>query len=251
MVKVENCSLEELEMIVEVLASKDLQNEVKLELLKRKSSLVSFSQYEYKSGQIPNFKTENSDLCKMILSQLDISDLKFLCENFLNSKGNIGGYFFTEKYGVSKKSYGEFDNSNTFYALVELFNNEVMQRRYEETYNMVNYVINSVYRNIDFYSGELTKVVLLESLPVRNLLVQEKFVDVVEYLWHEREVVPGARICIGNFGLTRNRNKTAKQITFSQKALIEAVAFGCSYDELCNGNYEGAKKLIYVPKLKK
>ena len=79
------------------------------------------------------------------------------------------------------------------------------------------------------------------------MLVKDKFSDIVDYLWTIRSEVVDSRCSIGNHGLSMNRNKTKKKFTSSQNALVEAVAYGCTLDELEKGNYEGAKRLIYVP----
>lgn len=201
----------------------------------KKSSLKE----KYKNNYLPDFNSDYTELCMEILSQIDISELSFLQKNFLETRGNNFGWFFPEMHS---NGYSCRD----LRTLVDLFEDVSLQKRYDSSYNMVNYVVNSVYRHIDLHDGHLTKQELFQDLGVRNLLVQDNFTRVVNYLWKIREKVPDAKICIGNTGLTRNRNKTCKEITFSQKGLIDAVAFGCSYNELCHHNYEGAKKLIYT-----
>lgn len=246
MIDVKKCNDNELEDLGVLLIDKNLQTEVKEELVKRHSKSVAIAQYQFQSEQLPNFKEENKELCQSILSEIDIKKFGFLTMSFLDAKNNLGGYFFPERYNIKNCLFN--DDKVNLNDLLELFEDKVIQGNFEGTYNMINYIVNSVYRNIEAYDGELTKDILFEELPIRKLIVKEKFSEIVSSLWEIRENIPGARICIGNAGLTRNKNASLKYATLTQTELVNSIAFGCSYDELTQGNYEGAKKLIYVPR---
>lgn len=248
MAEIENYSLEVLELIGKVLKDKDLQKRVYLELQKRNSGSDCLIPYRYKSDRFPDFKDEYSNLYKQVLSKIDAFELEFLWRRgFFTCKNNLKGAFYPGEYGISMSDFKS--ESNSIQSLVNIFDESSdLKNFYEGTYNTLNYVVNGVYKAVNSFNGEVSdKNELFKDFPIRALVVQEHFVDIVEYLWQVREVVPDAKLCICNHGLAKNRGKTSKTITPDQKMLIQAIAFGCTLEELEEKNYEGAKRLIYVP----
>ncbi len=114
-----------------------------------------------------------------------------------------------------------------------LFSDEGLRQNYEGTYNTINYLLNSIYRELNRSDGKISSVSqLFTEIVEKEELVREKLSDVEEYLWDVRSEVVDSRSSIGNHGLTMNRNKIKKRISPQQSALVETIAFGCSLEEL-------------------
>ena len=69
------------------------------------------------------------------------------------------------------------------------------------------------------------------------------------YLYNTMLNIPNSRLSIGDINLlTSNLNKNI--LSNKQLYLMETISIGCFKQELENRNYNGIKKLIYVPKCK-
>lgn len=254
MVNFNKFSKSELELFLEVVKGTALEAGLRREIQRRNLLEKYEIQEQFRSDRLPDFSLDNLYKVKQLSLEFDMDMLPFFwkCACF-DSNNNSKGDFYIGMFGSDK---GELDRKwmhNLGYMLL-LFQEESLRADYEGVYNTVNYMVNGIYKELNRWGGNVCNIhQIFSDLREKKAVVQDNFSDVVAYLWTVRNAVFDSRSSIGNQGLTVNRCKTNKKLSDSQKALIEAVAYGCSLDELEKGNYEGAKRLIYVPynKIKK
>ena len=203
----------------------------------------------YTSDRLPNYQEQYRNLCNMLLMEQTVLDYKFLfCEGFNASGNNMCGDFsnILPDYNTNYRFYYKW-NYNLGYITL-LFQDDKLKRDYEGTYNTLNYLINAIYKEIDFYDGRISsKERLFTDIVLRREAVEDNFLKIVEYLWQTRKSIPNSRLSVGNHGLTKNRSKSGDSLSITQQLFIDAIAYGCTLNELEDNNFEGAKRLIYVP----
>lgn len=243
----------DLEMLSEAVKGTKLEYQIKKEIDRRSMLTIYESQEHFKSDRLPDFNPEYLCRASQLALEFDVMSLPSMWKSAcFDSNNNSKGDFYLGMFGYDKDALDQKWMHNLGYLSL-LFRDENLRRQYEGTYNVVNYMINGIYKELNRRSGSIETVDhLFYVLPEKEDLVKDRFSDIVEYLWTVRSEVPGSRSSIGNQGLTANREstKTKKKWSSSQNALIESVAYGCTLDELEKGNYEGAKRLIYVPNSK-
>lgn len=251
MVDFRKLDLAELEVIVETVKGTNLEKQLRREIYRRK--LLEECSFEelFSSSYIPDFNSHFMCNCKQLSMEFDVTRLPYFWKSAcFDSGNNLLGDFNIGMFGKDKTSIEKRWMYNLGYLSL-LFNDEKIVHQYEGTYNNLNYLINSIYRNIARYSVPLDSIdTLFIDRIEKEELVKEKFAEVVEYLFDLRSDIPGSRCSIGNYGLSSNKSKLKACLSPQQEALIEAVSFGCSMEELKRGDYEGCKKLIYVPQQK-
>lgn len=244
----------DLEMFLISVKGTKLEGPIRKELERRETLSEYAVQEQFRSDRLPDFNPEHLYRAKQLSLEFDVENLPFTWRSAcFDSNNNSKGDFYVGVFGSDKCTLDKKWMHNLGYLSL-LFQDETLRRQYEGTYNVINYMINGIYKELNRRSDSFETVdPLFYELPEKEELVMDKFADVVDYLWTVRSEVPGSRSSIGNQGLTMNRGKTKRKWSAAQKALIEAVAYGCTLDELDKGNYEGAKRLIYVPhdKIKK
>lgn len=239
---------DELEMFLSVGVCEDIGKQIRKELERRERLAGYTLQEEFKSERLPDYNSDYLYRAKQLSLEFDVFSLPFTwrCACF-DSHNNSKGDFYVGMFGKDKSNLDQKWMHNLGYLSL-LFQDESLWRNYEGTYNVINYMVNGIYRELMRNDGNVENVSdLFRDLPEKEEIVRDKFRDVVDYLWTIRSEVVDSRSSVDNHGLTLNRAKTKKKLSLSQKALIEAVAYGCSLEELEDGNYEGAKRLIYVP----
>ena len=245
---------DDLELFLISVKDTELEGVIRKELERREALAEYAIQEQFRSERMPDFNPEYLYRAKQLSLEFDVENLPLTWRSAcFDSNNNSKGDFYIGMFGKDKSALDKKWMHNLGYLSL-LFQDETLRRQYEGTYNVVNYMINGIYKELNRRSCSIETVdALLYELPEKEDLVKDKFSDVVDYLWTIRSEVPAARSSIGNHGLTMNKSKIKGKWTIPQKALIEAVAYGCTLDELDKGNYEGAKRLIYVPcdKIKK
>lgn len=251
MVDFKKLDVSELKMILKSVEGTKMELQIKRELDRRKRIAMYSIQEQFASSYVPEFNSDYMFKCRQLSMDFDVMRLPYLWKSTcFDAAGNLEGDFYIGMFGKDKSEIDKKWMHNLGYLSL-IFADEELACNYEGTYNTVNYLINSIYRNIARHDGVVDSVnTLFLDMPEKEAIVTDKFVEVVEYLWDVRNHVMDSRSSIGNHGLTANKNKIKSHISPQQRALIEAVSFGCSIDELKEGDYEGAKKLIYVPRQK-
>ena len=242
-----NWSKKDLEKLKILIQDKDLESKIDLELIKRNKNFEFISKYQYSSNRLPNYKDEYNILCNQLLFEYNLDEFKFLTTSFFERTNNKKGDFVQPLYGFTETNFDKKWKNNLAYLSI-LFQNQAFIKGYEGVYNTLNYLINSLYKEVDFYDGKIyCKKDLFSDISSRKEVVRDNFVKIVEELWQTRDKLSNSKLSICNYGLTKNRNKKDNIFSVSQEALIEAIAYGCSLNELVNNDFEGAKRLIYVP----
>lgn len=243
-----NFDRSDLEIFFQSVKGTKLEDKIKRELERRDAIACYAVQEQFRSDRLPDFNSDYLYKAKHLSLEFDVENLPFTWRSAcFDSNNNSKGDFYIGLFGSDKSDLDNKWRHNLGYMSL-LFQDDELRKNYEGTYNVVNYMINGIYKELDRCDGKIDSVEqLLVDLPEKEEIVRDKFSDVADYLWTVRREVFESRSSIGNQGLTLNRNKTKKKLSTSQKALIEAVAYGCSLEELEKGNYEGAKRLIYVP----
>jgi len=241
------CSKIELENMKKIIVDVDLLNMIDDELYNREKKIYSLNQYS--SDRLPDYREEYNVLCNQILLEYNVFDFEFLSfDGFFGVRNNKFGDFSQPICGFTDTVFDKKWRCNLGY-LALIFNSENLKINYEGSYNTLNYIINFLYKEIYNCDGNISCINdLFSDIFLRKEAVQDNFTKIVDELWEIRNNILGSRLSIGNQGLSKNRYKFGKRISRSQKMLIDALAYGCSLKELNEGNYEGAKRLVYVPR---
>lgn len=192
---------------------------------------------KYQVSSIPDYKLKYKDNVISLLDNLYIKDFIYM-EFYLNCD-KIKKYIALDK-----------QLSMSLYKYYLLYKTSNLKLDMEQSYNILNYVINSLYRYCA-NSGEdiLNSKLFLEQISENKELVKLQVNDIFAYLYNTMLNIPNSRLSIGDINLlTSNLNKNI--LSNKQLYLMEAISIGCSKQELENRNYNGIKKLIYVPKCK-
>lgn len=205
---------------------------------------------DYTSDRLPNYQEKYRNLCNIILMEQTVLDYNFLLQEGFNAAGNnICGDFaniLSTLHNTNYRFYYNWHHNLGYISL--LFQDDKLRKDFEGTYNTLNYLINAIYKEIDFYDGRIpSKERLFTDIVLRREAVEDNFLKIVEYLWQTRKSIPNSRLSVGNHGLTKNRNKSGDSLSITQQLFIDAIAYGCTLNELEDNNFEGTKRLIYVP----
>lgn len=192
---------------------------------------------KYQVSSIPDYKLKYKDNVISLLDNLYIKDFIYM-EFYLNCD-KIKKYIALDK-----------QLSMSLYKYYLLYKTSNLKLDMEQSYNILNYVINSLYRYCA-NSGEdiLNSKLFLEQISENKELVKLQVNDIFAYLYNTMLNIPNSRLSIGDINvLTSNLDKNI--LSNKQLYLMEAISIGCSKQELENRNCNGIKKLIYVPKCK-
>ena len=164
------------------------------------------------------------------MKKVRVGDFSFFADS--NRSGNRIGVFMCN--GVMFSPY-----SMTFEDLMVFYSSDKNIYDYETTYNTLNYI-----RDRFFTVGEDS---LFKDYEEKRKVCELKLGDISRYLLDIKNGTK-LKLSIGNTGLTRIANGTYSYIHPYQQSFIDAVAFGTDLDKLNDGNYEDAKRLLYLPK---
>lgn len=203
-------------------------------LLNEKINLLN---EKYQVSNIPDFKLEYKDNVISLLNNLYIKDFYYM-EFYLNCDK-------IKKYISLNKQL-----SISLYKYYLLYKTSNLKLDMEQSYNILNYVINSLYRYcVNSSEDILNSKLFLEQINKNKELVKLQVNDIFMNLYNTMLNIPNSRLSIGDINLlTSNLNKNI--LSNKQLYLMEAISIGCSKQELEDKNYNGIKKLIYVPQCK-
>lgn len=172
---------------------------------------------DYTSDRLPNYQERYRNLCNMLLLEQEIFYYHFLHREGFNAAGNnnAGDFLQILDHNIIYKKFGYKWNYNLGYITL-LFQDDKLKRDYEGTYNTLNYLINAIYKEIDFYEGRISsKERLFTDIVLRREAVEDNFLKIVEYLWQTRKSIPNSRLSVGNHGLTKNRSKSGDSFSIT------------------------------------
>lgn len=192
---------------------------------------------KYQVSNIPDYKLEYKDNVISLLNNLYIKDFYYM-EFYLNCDK-------IKKYISLNKQL-----SISLYKYYLLYKTSNLKLDMEQSYNILNYVINSLYRYCANSSEDiLNSKLFLEQINKNKELVKLQVNDIFMYLHNTMLSIPNSRLSIGDINLlTSNLNKNI--LSNKQLYLMEVISIGCSKQEFEDKNYNGIKKLIYVPQCK-
>lgn len=237
----------------------NLINERKIEIDKIRKDAKDFS-----SSNILYYDENNEEKCLEILENMDLSQFFFFCRSFVES-GNKGpklrdlGFknFFEVEYlavcfnvvpsKIALLGYTEnFLDRMPLVNMEKFFELESIKSCYENSYNIYNYIKSYIYQCL-MYNKDIDAKDIFSDYSEKKFIVASKLKEMASYLYEVRGN-DGARCSVANGGLSRTANKKGDQITFGQKRLVEALAFGTTKEKIINGDYSDTKKLIYLPR---
>lgn len=241
--------LEELLFLKRLIEDESLQQELYsmldylLETKKKQNTLSS----SYSSSRLPSCYETYRDQCSYLLSQFTIDDVPFLANcAYMDAGNNKGGWFNLqqkEAYYCSLKNVG---------SLESFFDGEEWHiDLYEGTYNTLNYMRSAICTAIDEGNLIENKQDFMKDQAEKREIVAQHLVPIAKELLFLRKCIPNSRLSIANQGLSRTTKKTNATFTFYQQQLIDAIAFGSRLERLKEGNYEDAKRLLFVSRTKK
>lgn len=209
--------------------------------------------------EIPYYDEKLESKCLDILKQISIENFYFLTRSFVE-KGN-GESLFANKAvldfladcsGVSNGilmmvlENPDIGGRDMYLSSFEkFFSEESLQKRYKRSFNIYNYIKSYIYQCLRSKSS-VDRETIFKDYGFKQLLVEKRLQEVASYLMEVRGT-GDLKCAIANAGLSRTAKKVSGEVTFNQRRLVEAVAFGTTLEKLNAGNYEDSKKLIYLP----
>ncbi len=243
-------SLDELQLMKEVLEKEELQGELNRLLETKQAQPLLVEQYQ--SSRLPEFYQDYQEQCVKLLSELSYFDLHFLMHTARCSAGNnCGGDFrFSEGQNFSAEYHCYFTEAS-IQLLDDYFSNHPEKIYYfEGLYNTINYIKTFVSTMLNSGKNIETPDDLLIDFKEKKQIVTKNIGNISTHLLSLRNSVPNSRLCVGNQGLTRNVGKYGETITGPQERFISSIAFGSTLEKLKEENYEEAERLLFVPQCK-
>ncbi len=240
-----NLQLEELLFLKELIENKELQEELN-QLLEIKENQSMFPS-EYQSNRLPEYYEQYKEQCSYLLSQLTADDVPFvpLCA-YMDSGNNKGGWFCMQE----KHAY--YSAQNNIGYLEHFFDeNDKNIYLYEGTYNTLNYLRTAICIALKDGKTIECKKDLMKDQEEKREIATKALSQIAKELLFLRESVPNSRLSITNQGLSRMAKKTSASLSRYQKLFIDAIAFGSNLENLKDGNYNEAKRLLFVPQSKR
>lgn len=264
MVDINSFSIEELEYIRKMLNDKNIQNDLLVKLERIKIDGIDIIPSNYQSNRLPNYNRMYTRQVNSLLLTLKLSQFSFLNDSCLDGVGNNKNKYFyqdilyylnlgdnhylKERYNMLKNVQVDKNVFDSIAYMDMMFQSIDLQLEYEGAFNTINFVKNSLYKWLlereRFFPNSLF---FLDEFNDKKECAKEYFSEAVKFLWEERKKVPNSRLSVSNHGLTKYINKKGDNFTESQMALVDAIAFSCSINEMLEENFEGVKRLIYVP----
>lgn len=224
----------------EILKCCDENSELKHRVLDRLEYIrkIDEKEYDFSSDRMSDDFSLYSDECREIMKTITVSKFPFLVATLFGAKVN--------KMNALPQQLSEYFGSMTLAELEDVLKLDTVTRNYEGTYNTLNYIKNYICGCLATNS-DLVVEDLFSDYGRKIEIVTENLDDIANMIC---EVKGGTKLqfSVGNRGLMRTANGNYNGIHPYQKRIIEAVAFGNRLSELENGNYEGVKRLLYLPK---
>lgn len=202
--------------------------------------LVNFS-----SDRIPYYDKENEERCYQLLDGLFVFDFPFLKRTFYHPVANRARQIPLDKILLCSEKVNLVDEYGdlSLTDLERFFESSFNIYYHEGTYNILNYIKNYVYRVLSEDTGYGINDLFFQ-YEEKVLAATDRLNEITEFL---RDTKAGTNLCLsfGNRGLNTISTGT---VSFAQKTLIEAVAFGTSLEQLEQGDFEDCKRLLFLPR---
>lgn len=237
-------SLEELHSIRKIIESQELQLELsKMIKIREEERLIPM---EYQSDRLPEFYSQYEEQCLDLIAQLNYGNVEFFQSRALRDAGNNKG---GNLYSSNRDIY--YAGCHSLILFEEFFKDPKNIYLYEGAFNTFNYIKTSICTTLNSGKNITNKTDLFKDYEEKQELIKNSLGEIAKYLLRVRMLVPDSRLSVTNQGLTKTARKVlGSQITCHQRHFIQALAFGLSMEDLKDKNYEGAKRLLYVPREK-
>lgn len=224
----------ELEEFIQTLNNKEELANLKQEVARRSTIMATlddsscFLEGEFSSERMLHYDKTNEKKVEKFLAGMIVGDLHFVRLTFINDKliGRYGGLTLLD-------ADRQLSSNNSCYE-------------HEDSYNLINFIKEYFYRCLENNPDVTLDDIYTEFLEKREIVIP-KLKDISNYLYYARGNT-GLRLSVGNAGLKRNTTKTSETLSYSQRAFVDAVAFGCDKEKIITGNYEDSKRLLYLPR---
>lgn len=237
--KLKKNELEELSKLLKE-DPKKLQEEITSRLAFLQSQKEKVTRENYSSGRNPYYAADLEYQVNSFLQQIQIQEIPFLRQTF-SSYINI----MMENYTRQNPS-----NQPTLSDLETAFQGVLKRNIYEDEYNTLNY-IKTYFYYLKGVGQDLSKEQIIEGWDRKKKIVTPMLPEIAAYLYDITEKTP-LKSSVSNASLHRLMIKTPRDIlTRNERMLLDAIAFGSDEDKLREGNFEDAKRLIYLPKTKR
>lgn len=227
--------LKEFKEMIENLQERDqlLQNiSGKITRREEKSKMIQ----EFRSGRLPYFDREKKKVVDQTMKKVKLIPFISLFSNSLTSGNNKIHDLSIRRY----YSTGKLEDMEAFFTKTE------NRENYEGLYNTFQYIKNYIYYCAQD-KEEVTEKDIFKDEQEKRGIVTANLVNIATYLEEIREGTK-LRLSVGNASLTVSTREKTVPLTKRQEDLVEALAFGMPLEKLQKGNYEDAKRLLYLPR---
>lgn len=132
--------------------------------------------------------------------------------------------------------------------LDEMFKNIDNVLNYQGTYTVYSYVKRVLKEALRDEISQSDKEIIYKDYNQKLDLVLDNLSGIASYLLNIREQIPNSRLALCNSGLSKVARKEPETgITFNQNIFASGIALGTTLEKLEAGNYEDAKRLIFIP----
>ena len=192
---------------------------------------------EFSSRRLYNYREENVEKYLEIIKNIRINSLPFLCSSLNDRTVNT--------YPIWR--FMAEDNYSLFY--LENFYKEPYNTYHREGgFNTYNYIKDYIY-GLLLNDSNIGASDVFFQYDKKMKLVGYNIAEVAAYLYEYMKNLDGIKFSVGRQGIANTARRTNRNAPLSpyQEKLVQAVAFGTTYEKLEAGDYEHAKRLLFIP----
>lgn len=157
-------------------------------------------------------------------------------------------YHISHPFLENNKVRETMEKARKLAYLDEIFKNIDNILNYQGTYTVYSYVKRYLKEVLKDEMPQTDKELIYKDYNQKLELVLANLSNIASYLLGIREQIPSSRLALCNQGLSRTARKiSGTSISFDQNIFAKGIAFGTTLEKLKDGNYEDAKRLIFLP----
>ena len=208
-----------------------------LEEIDRRIPYKELGLKEFSSRRLYNYKEENEEKYLEIIKNIRINSLQFLCSSLSDRTVNT--------YTIWR--FREEDKYSLFY-LENFYKDPYNTYHREGGFNTYNYIKDYIY-GLLLSNSNISVSDVFYQYDEKMKLVSYNIAEVAAYLYEYMKNVDGIKFSVGRQGLANTARRVNRNAPLSpyQEKLVQAVAFGTSYEKLESRDYEHAKRLLFIP----
>ena len=189
----------------------------------------------FRSDRLPYYDIEKKQVVEEAMKHLNITPFLSLLTNSLTPGNNK----------VQGLSVNRFYRTGKLQDMEYFFSQEESRENYEGLYNTFQYIKNYIYYCAKG-KDEICEEDIFQEEQRKKGIVTADLLNIATYL---EEIKEGTklRLSVGDASLTVSTKEKTTPLTNKQEMLVEALAFGMPLEKLQKGNYEDAKRLLFLP----